>query len=93
MRCWWRCALDVGGSVRFIARKKRAFSAAVQLPVGGWKDGAYGGSGGSGPPVRWCHVAEMWAARCSVKLALVSRAAKEEGFKLQVLICICIWVL
>ena len=27
------------------------------------------------------HVAEMWAARCSVKLASVSRTAKEEGFR------------
>jgi hypothetical protein len=35
------------------------FSAAVQYPVGGWKDGAYGGPGGSGAPVRWRRVAGM----------------------------------
>jgi len=37
------CALSV---------RKKAFAAAVQ-PVGGWKDEAYGGLGGSRAPVRW----------------------------------------
>jgi len=33
----------------------------------GWKTRVYGSSGGSGMPVRWCCMAEMWAARCLVK--------------------------